>query len=271
MKKIGTLLMSYFSATKIHSVQDTEGVIEVVDERQIRTLHFGSLARQSTMFKKNVNALALAYTRCMMTSLLFCPSPRRALVLGIGGGSLPKFLLHQFPQSQVDAVDKRQKVVEVAQEYFALPNSPHLHIHVGDGFNYMSSCKDPYDLLLVDLHDSEGMAPIVFHPSFFSTCYQCLTATGVFVINLWCGRRQDQLDQIRKRLDAAFDEQILCLPVANKSNYVVLGFKDRLVPEALPVLRKKAKTLDAVFNIELPDLLEQLIQRNQHILGNKNG
>jgi spermidine synthase len=266
MNKIGKILMSYFSADKIHSVRDAEGVIEVVDERQVRTLHFGSLARQSTMFLKNVNALALAYTRCMMTSLLFCPPPRTALVLGVGGGSLPKFLLHHFPQCQVDAVDKRQKVVEVARAYFALPDLPRLQVHVGDGVAYLDESTIQYDLMMVDLHDSEGMAPAVFQPTFFTACHQQLAANGIFVINLWCGRREGELKQIQQRLGEAFAGQVLYLPVANKSNCVALGFKGGLTLQPLPELRQKATALDAEFKIELADLLEQLARHNPHIL-----
>ena len=271
MKKIGKILMSYFSADKIHSVRDAEGVIEVVDERQVRTVHFGSLARQSTMFLKDVNALALAYTRCMMISLLFCPPPRTALVLGVGGGSLPKFLLHHFPQCRVDAVDKRQKVVEVARTYFSLPDSPNLQVHIGDGVAYMDAGATQYDLLVVDLHDSEGMAPAVFQSTFFTTCHQRLGANGILVINLWCGRREGELKQIQQRLGEAFAEQVLYLPVANKSNCVALGFKGGLASEPLPELRQKARALDAAFGIELPNLLDQLARHNRYILRGKDG
>ena len=63
--------MPTYDGTIIHSRSDEEGVIDVVDEATIRTLYFGTRARQSTMFLRDPNALALAYTKCVMTSLVF--------------------------------------------------------------------------------------------------------------------------------------------------------------------------------------------------------
>ena len=40
-----------------------------------------------------------------------------ALLLGVGGGSLAKFLLKHVPEARIDAVDKRARVLEVASGY----------------------------------------------------------------------------------------------------------------------------------------------------------
>ena len=43
-------------------------------------------------------ALELDYTRCMMAFLLFHPAPRRALMIGLGGGSLAAAIGAEEPQ-----------------------------------------------------------------------------------------------------------------------------------------------------------------------------
>ncbi|MEW6690321.1 MAG: spermidine synthase, partial [Pseudomonadota bacterium] len=66
----------------------------VSEERGVRHLHIGGEAIQSAMRLADPWALELEYTRCMLTFLLFHPAPRRALMIGLGGGSLAKFFHH---------------------------------------------------------------------------------------------------------------------------------------------------------------------------------
>ena len=53
-------------------------------------LHVGGEAIQSAMRMDDPFALELDYTRCMMAFLLFHPQPRRALMIGLGGGSIAR-------------------------------------------------------------------------------------------------------------------------------------------------------------------------------------
>ena len=60
----------------IHSARDEFGTIEIIDEATSRTMHFGSRARQTTMLLSDSVGLALAYTRCMLSALLYTSAPR---------------------------------------------------------------------------------------------------------------------------------------------------------------------------------------------------
>ena len=86
-----------------HGRADTT-ILEVIDDDITRTLYFGSRAKQSSMLLAHPTVLVLTYTQAMLAALLFQPAPRSALVIGLGGGSLPKFLFHHFPDCQVRAV-----------------------------------------------------------------------------------------------------------------------------------------------------------------------
>ena len=116
----------------VFSCRDEEGVIEVVDDLDTRALYFGTSARQSAMSREEPHRLVLSYTRSMLSGLLFTREPRSALVLGLGGGSLPRFLMHVFPTCRIDVVERRAKVVQVAHDYFHLARSPRLRTHVCD-------------------------------------------------------------------------------------------------------------------------------------------
>ena len=129
----------------IFSCRDAEGVIDVVDETAaVRSLQFGTEARQSTMFRHDPNTLALSYTQCMVTSLLFADAdPRQALVFGLGGGSMVKYLLAQCPACRVDAVERRAAVIDVAHRFFQLPEAhPRLAVYSEDATSFLSTAAD---------------------------------------------------------------------------------------------------------------------------------
>ena len=151
----------------VFSGRDEEGVIEVVDDLDARALYFGTPARQSAMSREEPHRLVLSYTRAMLSGLLFTREPRSALVLGLGGGSLPRFLIHAFSTCRIDVVERRAEVVQVAHDYFQLARSPRLRTHLCDAEVFLREDSGrTYDLVLVDLHDQHGTAPLVTEPGF---------------------------------------------------------------------------------------------------------
>src|ERR1700741_5510930 len=95
--------------------------IAVSDKYGYRTLHVGGEAIQSTMRISDPWSLALDYTRCMMSFLLFHPEPREALMIGLGGGSLPKFFHRNLKKTRVRVVELDPRVVAAARAHFSLP------------------------------------------------------------------------------------------------------------------------------------------------------
>src|SRR5213078_22970 len=79
--------------------------VAVSDARGVRTLHVGGEAIQSAMRLGDPFALALDYTRCMMAFLLFHPEPRSVLMIGLGGGSLPKFFHRHLRATRLRVVE----------------------------------------------------------------------------------------------------------------------------------------------------------------------
>lgn len=249
----------------IHHEVDDYGPIDVVDESggRLRSLHFGSSARQSTMFVNRPDDLTLEYTRCMMTAMLFLDGdPERVLMLGLGGGSMVKFLLRWCSGCAVDVAELRPAVVEVAQRYFALPDThQRLHIYVGDGANFMRrSPPAPWDLVLLDLHTSEGMSPVVLGSDFLPACRRHTATAGVFAANLWYGIDLIAERRVRQLLESCF-ARVLYLPVAGKRNCIALGLPGQQLP-AWRELEARANDWKARADLNLPELLQDLARRN---------
>lgn len=249
----------------VHREVDEYGPIDVVDENdgRLRSLHFGSSARQSTMFVNRPDELVLEYTRCMMTALLFLNAePERVLMLGLGGGSLVKFLLRWCSGCAMDVAELRASVVEVAQRYFALPDTlPRLHVHVGDGSSFIQQTPStPWDLVLLDLHTSEGMSPVVLAHDFLPACRRHTAAAGVLAANLWYGIDRIAERRVRRLLESCF-AHVLYLPVAGKHNCIALGLPRQQLPEWRE-LEARAEDWKTRADLPLPELLQDLARRN---------
>ena len=74
-------------------------LIEVSEEAGVRYLHFSADWVQGAMRIQRPNSLELAYTREMMAGLLLRepPWPKNALLIGLGAGSLVKYIYHKLP------------------------------------------------------------------------------------------------------------------------------------------------------------------------------
>ena len=261
----------YYDGLVVHQSQSDDGVIEVVDDGDIRSLHFGTFPRQSCMSIQTPHTLELTYTQAMMAALLLNPEPERVLIVGLGGGSLVKFILHHFPNCQIDVVEYRQDVLKVAYDYFQLPeNDSRVNVHIGDGYLFVQKCfcegAAPYDMVLVDAYDHTGMSTSVGIQAFFDACASLLTPDGVMSINLW-GTNRPVFKQTMARINESFDGKSLVLPVEDKGNVIVLA-TIRLVTQAnLKKLKLSVPLQEEKLQIKLAKLLYELIRRNRPYIG----
>ena len=148
--------MLKYNSTLIYEGKDDYGPVEVVEKDGLRSMHFGTQNKQSEMSLSDPYALTVEYTRLMSMALLFQSAPKSALFLGLGGGSLPKFIWKYFPRCLLHAVERSPLVVDLCYRYFALRRSPRLHVHVFDAFDFLKSCDNPFDLIFIDLFQSDG-------------------------------------------------------------------------------------------------------------------
>ena len=81
--------------------------IEVSEKAGVRYLHFSAEWVQGAMRIQRPNALELAYTREMMAGLLLrdAPWPREVLMVGLGAGSLAKFVYHKLPGTKITVIE----------------------------------------------------------------------------------------------------------------------------------------------------------------------
>lgn len=257
--------MYKYEGLVVHQSHDDEGIIEIVDKEGVRALHFGSHARQSSMLLAEPDRLHSLYARAMMAALMFHESPREVLMIGLGGGTIAKFMLHQFADCRLKVVEFRSSVLKVARSHFALPFDPRLKIKIGCGAEHVSQASktqsDQHDMIVIDAYDCDGMAPEVSSEIFFDNCRTLLSKDGMLVINLW-GTDKDLFQQVAWNLGRVFDRQLLFLPVRNRGNIIGLAFGEAMVKPGIKQLIDKAKRLEQLYQLEFPIYLLDLKRYN---------
>jgi len=203
---------------------------------------------------KNPHMLVLAYTKAMMAGLLFMRSPRSILSLGLGGASLPKFLLHHFPDCNIDIVELRPRVVEIAFDYFSLPKDPRLRIYINDAKDFLKQkVTQFYDLILLDIFNKRGMVDLIGKATFLKSCRDRLTEKGILIVNLW-SKPDTDFKAIITEINKVFDSQTLHLPVAERTNHIVFAMNHALDRYPRSTIQKNAQRLDYTYKIDLPQL-----------------
>jgi len=259
--------MYKYEGLLIHESHDDEGIIEVIEHKGVRSLHFGSHPRQSSMLLTDPCKLELNYVRAMTSWLLFKPTlDDDALIVGLGGGSLTKHLLQHFPECRLKAVEYRKSVVKIARSYFGLPLDPRLKIIVDDGGDYIRQRSDAYrehySLLFIDAFDHEGMASSICNEAFFDACKALLKIDGILVMNLWGGTHNPEFQQVSLWLGRVFDWQTLFLPIRDRGNIIALAFNDYSPRYSMKELRTNALELEQQYQIEFPTFLKDLKKYN---------
>ncbi len=261
--------MHKYNGLLIHQSHDQEGIIEIVDSKGVRALHFGSHSKQSTMLLEDPNQLHSLYARSMMGLLLFNEKPKDVLMIGLGGGTITKYLLHQFSECKIKVIEYRNSVLKIARSHFELPFDPRLKIKIGCGGEYISTqskiSEEKHDLIVIDAFDHEGMSLEVSSESFFDGCRVLLKNDGLLAINLW-GTNKDQFQQVAWNMGRVFEWKILFLPVRKRGNIIGFAFRENAPKYSMKQLRDKAKTLEQKYQLEFPIFVTDFKRNNSSVL-----
>lgn len=255
--------MGFFSRRRIHKSVDGGDIVDVSEVDGVRSLHLGSKTVQSSMRISAPNDLELAYTRSMMGFLLFNPDPVRFLMIGLGGGSLAKFVYHRMPAARTTAVELNPQVVAAARAYFHLPaEDERFEVVIAEGGEYVAGHPNSADVLMVDGFDGASLAESLITQRFYDDCAAALSERGVLAVNLWGSDKN--LDVYVQRIETSFNGLTLCLPSEKHGNVAVFGFKRSPGNPRWDDLRQRARELERTYGLEFLKFVEGLRTLNGH-------
>ncbi len=233
-------------------------IVVTEEEKGVRALRFGRAGvRQSVVKLGDPDYLALPYARVALIGLALSEEPRRILVVGLGGGTLPMFLRKYYPNAVIDAVEIDPEVVDVAKKFFGFREDELMNAHVGDGRQFIEKLRQPYDVIFLDAFGSNSIPAHLTTQEFLQAVRRAVAPSGVVVGNLW-GRVVNPLyDSMVRTYREVFDE-LFVLDAPGSGNRILLA-----LPRKQPLTREEfaqlARRISAAkqFRFDLGDVVDR--------------
>lgn len=242
--------------------------ILVSESAGVRYLHFSSHWIQGAMRVARPWALELDYTREMMAALLLRPGsdwPRSALLIGLGAGSLTKFLHRYRPAARLTVVEIEPDVIHVARQHFKLPEEDEqLRIVLDDGASFVAGSRSRFDLVMVDGFDENARTGLLDTLPFYLNCKALLSSSGLLVTNLLSKRKGAK--KSLERIEEAFDGRAIAFPSCDSGNVVAFAATGAAVRHSLAELKAGARSLKAETDLNLLPTLQRL-EHSRHCPG----
>lgn len=114
--------------------------------------------------------------------------PRRALLLGAGGGTLAALLTRRFGGVRILAVDDDLRVLRLGRQalYLDLPN---VELALADAFAFCAACHGRFDFIAVDLFRGGTRPRAVLGRPFLHDLRRLAAPHALIAINLFRDRR----------------------------------------------------------------------------------
>lgn len=110
--------------------------------------------------------------------------PRRALLLGVGGGTLAHLLVGRFGPLPIVGVDDDPRMLSLARAVFG-PLPPGVDLVLADAFTFVARCAGRFDYVAVDLFHGGRPARGVTGQPFLRALREALMPGGHVVFNLF--------------------------------------------------------------------------------------
>jgi spermidine synthase len=194
---------------------------------------------------------------------LFNERPGRVLMIGLGGGSLAKFIYHRMPWVTTEVVEINARVLAIARQCFQVPNDDaRFTVVIGDGAEYVARDGRGADVVVVDGYDAESQVEELSNAAFYRACRARLNAGGILVVNLWGSDRN--FNETLLRIEAGFPGGTLCLPAEKPGNIIVFAFRDDPGSQCWDELAARAGTLEQCYGLEFTRFVQSMRKMNRH-------
>lgn len=129
--------------------------------------------------------------------------PRRALIVGLGGGTVAALLARACLGIEIIGIERDEGVLALARLEFALDAIPGLHVVVADAFAEVGARaeREPgsYDYICLDLYEGARLAPGTLATAFLRHLATLLAPNGALAVNLVIsGRLGEQLHRLAR-------------------------------------------------------------------------
>ena len=228
--------------------------VQVLEKEGRRELRFGNHIMQSVFSTVNPDHLVLPYTRFMLLGLLFCPEPKSVLHIGLGGGSIVRWMYREFPTIQQTIIEINPAVIEAARRFFEFPLDKRLCVMQADATQIITKLKLKYDLIFLDAYGEYGPPEEVTRTDFLQNLSNCLNTGGWLVGNLWTitGNFMERREQWKSTFTQLFQAR-----ANQKGNIILFASKIQQLREKQQ-FNETAKMLNKRHPLDFRKMLSEL-------------
>lgn len=182
-------------AEVLHEERSLYRDITVTQEGNRRCLVFNvhrGDRNQTCMNTANPERLVFEYAKMTFAGLLLMPEPKRILIAGLGGGSLPMTLTKLYPETRIDVIEIDQAVVNVAKEYFDFEETENVKVIVNDARVYVKRAgllDQRYDFVILDAFTGDYIPEHLLTKEFLEEVRAVMTPDGILVANTFSTSR----------------------------------------------------------------------------------
>ena len=229
---LAAVLLQPVAAETLHEERSLYRDITVTQEGQRRCLVFNvhrGDRNQTCMNTADPERLVFEYAKMSFAGLLLNPNPRRVLIAGLGGGSLPSALTTLFPEAQIDVIEIDQAVVNVAKEFFDFEETDQVSVIVNDARVYVKRAAlldKKYDLVILDAFTGDYIPEHLLTLEFLQEVRSIMTPDGVLVANTFSTSRF--YDHESETYQRAFGE-FFNFKLPSSGNRIIIA-RDELLP-----------------------------------------
>jgi spermidine synthase len=181
----------------IHHKNSLYHSIFVYQQGPVVTLQFGKRPGEPIQSRVNLSSLRehqLEYTKMAFCGLFYKPEPKKVLVLGLGGGVIPREMHYYFPAADVNVVEIDPEISLIATQFFDFRQDNKLKVNIDDGRMFIREqlCLDPvpkYDIIILDAFNGDYIPFHLMTREFLEEVKGVLADDGVVVANVFYNNR----------------------------------------------------------------------------------
>ncbi len=183
---------------RLETIRSPYQTIEVFETPQ-----FGRLFRLDGQYMTSEKDEFFYHEPIVHCAALTHPAPASALVIGGGDGGSSEELLKHPGMRRVVMAELDAEVIAVAKRHLTgvhrdVFDDPRLEVRIGDGFEYVRTTSERFDLIVFDLTDPDTPAGRMYTAEFFALARRALNPGGAITLHI--GSPVFQPERVRRLL-----------------------------------------------------------------------
>jgi spermidine synthase len=222
--------------------------LQVYERDGVRTLRSDRVPQAAVRLADGETAIR--YNRAAPAVLLVNPHPKRALMIGLGGGTVGRYLQSRMPDLEIHYVDIDPAVLDVARRYFFFRTGPRMKVTIEDGRQFLHASSETWDLIYADAYIGQSVPFHLTTAQFLDEARRHLAPGGVFALNLAAGLGDPFSQAIYRTVRDRFDSVYL-FPVRHAFNVLVVASPDAATLSSQELL-ERGRELDRSLRFDPP-------------------